>query len=109
MEGVLQKFDTDRPGIFTAGQWKEYYFILHEEVLMFMEVSNRTQIVGKLHMAVSKLLPDAPNQGECEIRINSGLIDVWLKGNTIKDKIDWKNAFNDSQKQTTGKRYTRLR
>ena len=50
MEGILQKFDTDRPGLFNAGKWKQYYFILHEEVLMFMEIDQRTKIIGKLHM-----------------------------------------------------------
>lgn len=65
---------------------------------MFMEVDNRTKIIGKLHLAVSRLIPDQQDQGECEIRLNSGLIDVWLKANTIKEKIQWKNAFNDSQK-----------
>jgi hypothetical protein len=42
MEGVLEKWDENVSGLFKSkGQWNKYYFVLHEEILMFTEVNYR--------------------------------------------------------------------
>lgn len=42
MEGILEKMDY-KSGLFSgsSGFWKEYYFILHEDVLMFTELNTK--------------------------------------------------------------------
>ena len=41
MEGVLEKMDY-KSGLFTGkGTYKDYYFILHEDVLMFTEINEK--------------------------------------------------------------------
>jgi len=52
-----------------------------------------------MHMAISKLLSERPEDNDCDLRIHSGLIEVRLRAMTIKDKIDWKNALSKSMKQ----------
>ena len=58
MEGILQKYDTAEGGWIKNGEWKEYYFILHENILMFTEVQNKAKVIGKLHLEISKIMPD---------------------------------------------------
>jgi hypothetical protein len=98
MEGTLEVFDSVSKGMFKAGGWKKYFFILHHEILVFTDVSNTNQVVGKLHMSVSKLLNEDSTFIDCELRINSGLIDLRLKAASIQEKVNWKNAFIKSQK-----------
>lgn len=50
-------------------------------------------------MAVSKLLPEMRTDGDCDIRLYSGLVELRLRANSIKDKIDWCNAISRSMKQ----------
>ena len=78
MEGILEKLDHPGKG-FKQAQWKTYYFILHEEILMFTEINNRQKISGKLHMAISKIESDENSKDDCEIKMNSGLVDVTLR------------------------------
>lgn len=58
MEGTLEKLDQSKPGLFSGSGaiWKSYYFILHEDVLLFTETHDRKKILGKLHMQISKIL-----------------------------------------------------
>lgn len=53
MEGVLEKYEIESGTLFNSGVWKPYYFILHQEVLMFTEVENKANIIGKIHMQIS--------------------------------------------------------
>ena len=50
MEGVLEKYESVQGTLFTSDVYKPYYFILHQEVLMFTEVDNKAIIIGKIHM-----------------------------------------------------------
>jgi phosphorylcholine metabolism protein LicD len=85
--------------MFSGGVWKKYFFILHQEVLIFTDINQRTKIIGKVHMQISKVHTEDQTFLDGEIRINSGLIDVRLKAPTIKEKINWKNAFSRAQKK----------
>jgi hypothetical protein len=49
--------------------------------------------MGKLHMAITKIESDESSKDDCEIKLNSGLVDVVLRAKNIKEKIDWKNAL----------------
>jgi len=93
MEGILERFDSTTAGIFSSGTWTQYFFVLHEQVLLITDLNERTKVLGKMHMAVSKILPEVDSQGENEIRLHSGLIEVHLKAQSIKEKINWKNAL----------------
>ena len=99
MEGILEKFNPTEGGMFSKGNWVKYFFILHQEVLIFTDLKERTKILGKLHMQISKIIPEDPTHEECEIRLHSGLIEVRLRAPTIKEKINWKNSLNMAQKQ----------
>ena len=35
MEGILEKLDSHAAGVFKTAPWNKYYFVLHEEILMF--------------------------------------------------------------------------
>ena len=98
MEGPLEKFDTDSAGMFSSGSWKKYFFILHERVLIICDFNERSKIVGRLHMEISQVLPEKDDQQEGEIRLHSGLFEVRIKASSIKEKINWKNAFHMAQK-----------
>jgi hypothetical protein len=98
MEGILEKWTTSEGGMFSGGVWKKYFFILHQQILMITDLNERTKIVGKIHMAVSKVLPEEKNDQQGEFKINSGLIEVRLKASTIKEKINWKNMLALAQK-----------
>jgi hypothetical protein len=92
MEGTLDKLEDTKGGFFSASTiWKPYYFILHEEVLMFTEVSSKHLILGKIHLQISKILKDEGS--DLEIRLNSGLVDITLRAKNISEKIEWKNAL----------------
>ena len=94
MEGPLERFDTDNAGMFSSGNWKKYFFILHERVLIITDINERSKVVGRLHMEISKILPEKDECQEGEIRMHSGLIEVRLKAASIKEKINWKNALH---------------
>lgn len=85
--------------MFSGGIWKKYFFILHQEVLIFTEINERSKIKGKIHMHISKIINEDQSFLDGEIRIHSGLIDVRLKAPTIKEKINWKNALGQAQKK----------
>jgi hypothetical protein len=92
MEGTLEKLDESKGGMFSGSStWKPYYFILHEDVLMFTEVTSKHKILGKLHMQISKILRDEGS--DLEIRLNSGLVDISLRAKNISEKVEWKNAL----------------
>ena len=93
MEGILEKFDTIN-GIWSSGVWTKYFCILHEQVLLITDVNQRSNIVGKLHMQISKILPSG--QDEVEIKLHSGLVEVRLKAESIKQVIEWKNALTNA-------------
>lgn len=58
MEGILEKLDY-KSGLFTGkGTYIDYYFILHEDVLMFTEINQKQKIMGKVHMQITKILKD---------------------------------------------------
>ena len=85
MEGVLEKMDY-KGGLFSgSGTYKEYYFILHEEVLMFTEINQKHVIKGKVHMQITKISKD--EKSDLEIKLNTGLVDLNLRCKTISDKI----------------------
>jgi len=50
MEGILERFDTASAGIFSAGNWKKYFFVLHQQVLLITDLTERTKVIGKMHM-----------------------------------------------------------
>jgi hypothetical protein len=106
MEGILEKFDSKEGGMFSAGVWRKYFFILHQDVLIFTDINERAKIVGKMHMQISKIIPEDQTSLDGEIRMNSGLIDVRLKASTIKEKINWKNALIAAQKKSSNDRYS---
>jgi hypothetical protein len=92
MEGVLEKMDY-KSGLFSGkGTYKDYHFILHEDILMFTEIHQKQTIKGKIHMQVTKILKDESN--DLEIRLNTGLVDLNLRCKNISDKIKWKNALS---------------
>jgi hypothetical protein len=99
MEGLLEKYDTKKGGIFASGVWDKYFFILHQEILIFTDANERTKILGRLHMQVSKILPEDQTFVDGEIRIHSGLMVIRLRAATIKEKINWKNALLAAQKK----------
>ena len=60
MEGILEKFNSTEGGMFTKGVWQKYFFILHQDILIFTDVKERNKILGKLHMQISKIIPEDP-------------------------------------------------
>ena len=86
MEGTLEKFDESKSGIFYgSATWKPFYFILHEDVLMFTEAASNQKILGKIHMLISKILRDEGS--DLEIRLNTGMVDISLRAKNISEKI----------------------
>lgn len=98
MEGILERFDSTQAGYFSGGVWKKYFFVLHQDILIITDQIDHTKVLGKMHMQISKIIPEEPKQEENEIRLHSGLIEVRLRAANIKEKINWKNAFTQSQK-----------
>jgi hypothetical protein len=72
--------------------------VLNDQVLLINDLTDRTKVLGKLHMQVSKILPSEKGQAENEIRLHSGLVELHLRAPTIKEKINWKNALTFAQK-----------
>ena len=52
MESYLDKKDE---GLF--GGWKKYYFILHEDMLIYLDKKGGKPI-GSIHMKIAKIQPD---------------------------------------------------
>ena len=80
--------------MFSSGSWRKFFFVLHERILIVCDFKDHSKVIGRLHMEISKVLPEKDDQLEGEIRLNNGLQDVRLKASTIKEKINWKNAFH---------------
>lgn len=94
MEGILEYFDQQVKGMFLGkGTWVKCFFVLSHGILVFTDPNDKTQIKGKLHMQVSKVLNEDRTYLDGEIRINSGLFDIRLRAENIRDKINWKNAL----------------
>lgn len=74
MEGVLEKYESVPGTLYNSDVWKRYYFILHQEVLMFTEVDNKANIIGKIHMQISQVR----DHEESEFIIDSGTIELRL-------------------------------
>jgi hypothetical protein len=84
MEGIIFKLDY-KSGLFSgSGTWNPYHFILHEDVLMFTNETQKSIILGKLHMQITKIL-DADS--DLDIKLNSGLVDINLRCKNISEKI----------------------
>ena len=83
MEGTLEKFIGYSGTLFSSEEWKSYYFILHEEILLFTQLGDRSRVEGRLHMSISNILPKQKDDSENEFRIHSGLIELRLKANNI--------------------------
>ena len=99
MEGILEKYDTSEAGMFSKGVWKKYFFILHQDVLMLTDLNDRATIIGRMHMTITKVLPEDQTYLDGEIRVNSGLFDVRLKASSIKEKVAWKEALSGIPKK----------
>lgn len=105
MEGILEKFYPTTTNAFGAGTWHRHFFVLHDDILIFTELEQKTKILGKMHMKITKVTQDQPGQDELEIRMHSGLVDVRVRAASIKEKINWKNAMQASQKSVTSKSF----
>jgi hypothetical protein len=54
------------------------------------------KIVGKIHMEVSSLCPSQKDDKDCDIRIHTGMIEVWMRAPNIDQKVRWHNSIADS-------------
>ena len=102
MQGLLMKLQSVEGTLFNSEHRRQYFFVLKNQVLTFSEEKDKSKTLGQLHMAISTILPEQPNDTDCDIRLHSGLVELRLRAPTIKDKIDWINAFNRSKKDNEG-------
>ena len=49
-------------------------------------------------MQISTLAPGKPSDNDCDIHINSGLVELWLRAPTIGDKCKWHDAISNAIK-----------
>ena len=99
MQGVLMKLHQADGTLFTSENWQPFFFSLKNQILTFSDENDKIKTRGCLHMAISKLLPEMRTDSDCDIRIYSGLVELRLRAYSIKDKVDWCNAINRSQRQ----------
>ncbi|KRX06582.1 hypothetical protein PPERSA_13061 [Pseudocohnilembus persalinus] len=88
MEGYLQKWQNP------ITRWKEYYFILHEDVLIFCNKKGG-QKLGSVHLKIASL-NSAPND-PLKIVINSGIMEITLKAKNASEKNMWLQALNKAK------------
>lgn len=70
-----------------------YYFILHEDTLIYLDKQGGKP-QGSIHMKISKISGD--QKDKLLIAINNGTNEVYLRANSIKEKVDWTNALIES-------------
>jgi hypothetical protein len=96
MEGFLSKND----GFFSG--WVQYYFILHEDTLMYMDKQGG-KIVGSIHLKIAKF--DNVPKDPLQIQIFNGTNEILLRTASIKEKVDWTNALIEAQRISLEGRY----
>ena len=58
MQGVLEMYETVRGVFRPTGLWTQYLATLKDDVLTLSDLKDMSVVHGKIHMKVSKLLPD---------------------------------------------------
>lgn len=96
MEGYLHKKD----GFFSG--WVRYYFILHEDTLMYLNKQGGKPI-GSIHMKVAKIQNDQKDR--LLITIFNGTNEIFLKAISIRESVEWTNSLMNCQKQCLAGRY----
>ncbi|CDW78336.1 oxysterol-binding protein [Stylonychia lemnae] len=100
MEGYLYKKD----GFFSG--WVQYYFILHEDTLIYLDKQGGKP-QGSIHMKISKISGDQKDR--LLILIFNGTNEIYLRANSIKEKVEWTNALVNCQKQCLEGRYDQFK
>ncbi|EGR34348.1 oxysterol-binding protein, putative [Ichthyophthirius multifiliis] len=88
MEGYLNKW------INIFQQWKERYFILHEDCLHYCDVQGG-QIKGTIHLKIANIAQ--VNDDPLRIIINSGTSQIEVKAHTVSSKLDWLKKLKEAQ------------
>jgi hypothetical protein len=88
MEGRLYKWG----GFFT--RWREYKYILHEGVLLEYNIVTNEEL-GAVHLAISKISVN-PKQ-PLQVIIHNGISQIYLRAKTVKEKVEWFNALEESK------------
>ena len=99
MQGYLLKYRFLEGTLFNSSQWVRNFFSLKNQILQFYDEKQKKSTFGQIHMAISMVLPEQPGDSDCDIRIDTGLVELRIRAMNIKDKIDWLNALNRSKKE----------
>ena len=74
------------------------YAKLTKNILVLHDGVEEGKVIGRLHMQVSMLVPAKPSDNDCDIRLNSGLVELRLRAPTIGEKCKWHNALSNAIK-----------
>lgn len=59
------------------------------------------KVLGKIHMEIAQLLPSKNGDKDSDLRLHSGLVELWLGAPSIKEKVQWHNAISDAIRAAT--------
>ena len=79
MQGSLLKLQNVEGALFTSATWQQCFFILKNRILTITDEKDKSKTLGQMHMSVSKLLPEQVSDGDCDIRVHSGLVELRLR------------------------------
>ncbi|EAS03629.2 oxysterol-binding protein (macronuclear) [Tetrahymena thermophila SB210] len=87
MEGYLKKQ-------INPFYWKDRYFILHEDCLIYSETQG-SEKKGTIHLKIADIIqvPEDPTK----IIINSGTKQIEVRAPSVELKVKWYNALKDAQ------------
>lgn len=90
MEGYLLKWTN------IIYRWKPYYFILHNDVLLYCEKKGGPKR-GAIYLKISSVTQqlDYP----LRIYINTGTTEIILRAQSIEEKIKWQNKLKEAQEK----------
>ncbi|EAS03630.2 oxysterol-binding protein (macronuclear) [Tetrahymena thermophila SB210] len=88
MEGYLKKW------INPILQWKERYFILHQDCLIYSEKQGLDK-KGTIHLKIADIISVPENP--CKIVINSGTKQIEVIAPDVDQKVKWFKALKDAQ------------
>ena len=80
----------------SSGEWQKQKMVLRDELLIFMNASDASKVLGRVHMSVGRVLENSEEDEETDLKIHTGMFDIQVRTNSIQEKIQWQNALASS-------------
>ena len=96
MEGILKRYDIETGAIYDNTVTTSYYCRLNRHILILLDNKANGKVLGKIHMEIAQLLPAKDGDADCDLRLHSGLVELWMSAPSIKEKVQWHNAISDA-------------